>query len=84
LADGVRVSEDVVGGFPVGMLVGGAKARHPKRRRIGECPTGIGLRGSSRAAMVNAFNDRRRIIGEQALGQYHVIRPAVPVAGGGE
>ena len=28
LMDGVRIGEDVVGGLPIGVLVGGAKARY--------------------------------------------------------
>ena len=32
----IRVGEDVVGGFPIRMLVGGAKPRDPERRRISE------------------------------------------------
>ena len=36
LVDGIRVSEDVVRGFPIRMLVGGAKPRDPERRRISE------------------------------------------------
>ena len=46
LMNGIRIGEDVMGGFPVGMLVGGAEARHPERRRIGECSPDIGGRGS--------------------------------------
>ena len=46
LVDGVRIGEDVVGSFPVGMLVGGAEARHPQRRRIGERAAEIGGRGA--------------------------------------
>ena len=36
LVDRIGVGEDVVGGFPIRMLVGGAKPRDPERRRIGE------------------------------------------------
>ena len=46
LVQGVRIGEDVVGGLPVGVLVGGAKARYPERCRISECSTEVGGRGS--------------------------------------
>ena len=36
LVDGVGVGEDVVGGFPVGVLVGVAEPRDTKRGRIGQ------------------------------------------------
>src|ERR1700746_15148 len=45
LLDGIRVGEDVVGGFPVRMLVGGAETRHPERRRISERSPEVGGRG---------------------------------------
>jgi hypothetical protein len=32
----VRVGEDVVGGLPIGVLVGIAKARHSERRAVGK------------------------------------------------
>src|ERR1700730_5420080 len=44
LLDGIRVGEDVVGGFPVRMLVGGAETRHPERRRISERSPEVGRR----------------------------------------
>jgi hypothetical protein len=39
--DGVRVGKNVVGGFPIRLLVGSAKARYPERCRISECSTKI-------------------------------------------
>jgi hypothetical protein len=41
LVDGVRVGKDVVGGFPIRLLVGSAKARYPERCRISECSTKV-------------------------------------------
>jgi hypothetical protein len=84
LVDGVRVGEDVVGGLPIRMLVGGAKARYPERRRISECSTEVGWRGPGPRRSFERIDDRDRIVSEKALGQYHVIRPAARIAGGGE
>ena len=69
LVDGICISEDVVRGFPIGMLVGGAKARDPERCRIGQCSTevcwgaAIPRRGGER------IDDRDRIVAEKTLGQ---------------
>src|SRR5690242_21248431 len=43
--DGVCIGEDVVGSFPIGVLVGGAKARDSECRRISKCSTEVGGRG---------------------------------------
>jgi hypothetical protein len=42
LVDGVRVGEDVMGGFPIRVLTGGAEARNPEGGRISERSTEIG------------------------------------------
>jgi hypothetical protein len=54
LVDGVCVGEDVVSGFPVRMLVGGAETRYSERRRISECSTEVGGEAPSCAAAVSA------------------------------
>jgi hypothetical protein len=66
--DGTCVGEDVVGGFPVRMLVGGAETRHPERRRIRECSTEVSGRGSVPRCSYERIDDRGRIIGEKPLG----------------
>ena len=81
LVDGVCVGEDVVGGFPVRMLVGGAETRHPERRRISECSTEVGGRGPVPRCRCERIDDRGRIVGEKALGQRRVIRPIAAVVG---
>src|SRR5436305_15236688 len=45
LVYGVRIGEHVVGGLPIGVLVGGAKARDSECRRISKCSTEVGGRG---------------------------------------
>jgi hypothetical protein len=52
LVDGVREGENVMGGLPIRVLVGGAKARYPNACRIGERSAEIGGSGPSRAATV--------------------------------
>ena len=82
LVYGVRIGEDVVGGFPIGVLVCGAEARYPKRRRISECSTKIGGSCPIPRCSCERRNDRGRIVTEEALGQCHVIRPALHIAAG--
>src|SRR6266404_628231 len=82
--DGIRVGEDVVSGLPVGMLVGGAKARYPECRRISECLTEVCRRSPGPCRGFKRIDDRNRIVAEKALGQHRVIRPIAGFAGGGE
>ena len=64
LVDRVRIGEDVVGSFPVGMLVGGAKAGDPERCRIGQCPAEIGRRRTGLCRGLERVDDRDRIVSE--------------------
>jgi len=75
LMNGVRVGEDVVGSFPIRMLVGGAEARHSECRRISERSTEVGRRGPVSRRSGERINCRSRIVAEKALGQRHVIQP---------
>ena len=75
--NGVSVGEDVMGGFPVGMFVGGTKTRHPERRRIGERAAEVGGTGTGTSGGFERINDRDRIVSEKPLGEQDVIRPAV-------
>src|SRR3984893_13480916 len=84
LVNGVCVSEDVVGGFPVRMLVGGAETRYPERRRISECSTEIGGSGPIARCHCEGIDDFGRIIAEKALRQRHVIRPIAGFVAGRE
>ena len=62
LVDRVGVSEDVVGRFPIGVLVGSPKARYPKRRCIRKRSTEIGRRGPlacGSGERIDYFGDRR-------------------------
>ena len=62
LVDGVRIGEDVVGGLPIGVLVGGAKARDSECRRISKCSTEVGGRGPVPRRSCERINDRGRIV----------------------
>jgi hypothetical protein len=75
LVDGVRIGEDVVGGLPIGVLVGGAKARYPERCRISECSTNIGGRGPVPCCGDECIYDFDRIVAEKPIGQRDVVRP---------
>ena len=66
------------------MLVGGAEARYPKRRRISECSTEVGGRGSVPSRSCERIDDHDGIVAEKALGQRHVIRPTAGVVTGCE
>ncbi len=64
LVDCVRIGEDVVGSFPVGMLVGSAETGDPERCRIGQCPAEIGGRRAGLRRGLERLDDCDRIVGE--------------------
>jgi len=64
LVDRVRIGEDVVGGFPVGMLVGGAEAGDPQRGCIGQGPAEIGRRRAGLRRGLERVDDCDRIVTE--------------------
>ena len=74
----------MVGRLPVGMLIGGAKARDPERRCIGERSTDISWRGTGARCRGDRIDDRLRIVIEEALGQRRMIRPTAHTAVDGE
>ena len=80
LVDGVGVGEDVMGRFPVGMLVRGAETRHAQRRRIGERAAEIGGRRPRPDRRLERLQDRSCIIAEERGGELRMIRPAVGAA----
>jgi hypothetical protein len=59
----VRVGEDVVGGLPIGVLVGIAKARHSVGKRSSE----VRRSGACEDCRLKSVNDIRRIIAEQLI-----------------
>jgi len=67
LIKGVGVSEDVVRGFPVGVLVGIAKARHSERRAVGKRSSEVRRSGACEDCRLKSVNDIRRIIAEQLI-----------------
>jgi len=66
LVDGVCVGEDVMGGFPIGGLVGDAEARYPESRGISERSTEIGRPCPVPRCNCERGNDRSRIVAETA------------------
>src|SRR5207237_5255340 len=74
LVDGVRIGEDVVGGLPIGVLVGSAKARDSERRRISKRSTEVGGRGPVPRRSCERIDNRGRVVAEEALGKRNVIR----------
>ena len=77
--DGVRIGEDVVGGLPIGVLVGSAKARDSERRRISKRSTEVGGRGPVPRRSCERIDNRGRVVAEEALGKRHVIRPSADI-----
>src|SRR5262249_38350421 len=73
LVNGIGISEDVVGGFPVGMFVGGAETRHPERCCIGKRATDVVGRGPSASRGCERVNDRDWIVSKKPLGQQRVF-----------
>jgi len=63
----VRVGEDVVGGLPIGVLVGIAKARHSERRAVGKRSSEVRRSGACEDCRLKSVNDIRRIIAEQLI-----------------
>jgi hypothetical protein len=84
LVDSVRVGEDVMGGFPIRVLVGSPKTRYPQRRRISERSAEIGGRcpvACCRGERIDYFGG---IVAEKPVGQRDVIRPIASLVAGGE
>jgi hypothetical protein len=63
----VRVGEDVVGGLPIGVLVGIAKARHSERRAVGKRSSEVRRSCACEDCRLKSVNDIRRIIAEQLI-----------------
>ena len=68
LVDGVRVGEDVVRGFPIGVLIGGAEARNPEGGRISKRSTEIGGGCPTPRCSCERRYDSGGIVAEKALG----------------
>jgi hypothetical protein len=66
------------------VLIGGAEARNPEGCRISKRSTEIGGGCPIPCCSRERSNDRGGIVAEKALGQYHVIRPALHVVAGRE
>src|SRR5215471_1377241 len=84
LVDSVRVGEDVMGGFPIRVLVGGPKAGYPQRRRTSKRPTEIGGRGPLACGSGERIDYVSGIVAEKPLGQHDVIRPIAGLVAGCE
>ena len=69
LLKGVGVSEDVVRGLPIGVLVGIAKARHSERRAVSKRSAEVRRSSACEDCRLESLNDIRRIIAEQLSGE---------------
>ena len=76
LVHGVGVGEDVVSRLPVGVLIGVAEARHPKRRRVSKRAPEVGRNRAGADSRLQRVNYRGRIITEQLLGKRRMGGPA--------
>ena len=68
LIDGVRVGEDVVRGFPIRVLIGGAEARNPEGCCISKRSTEIGGGCPTPRCSCERRYDSGGIVAEKALG----------------
>ncbi len=73
----VGVGEDVMGGLPVGVFVGVAKARHSYRRGVSDLLAKVRRSGPLANCRLDRVNDPSRIIAKEVLGESRVVRPAV-------
>ena len=74
LVYGVSVGEGVVSRLPVGVLIGVAEARHPKRGRVSEAPEVGGSRAGADRRL-ERVNNLGRIVTEQLSGERRMIGP---------
>ena len=72
---GVGVGEGVVSSLPVGVLIGIAEARHPKRRRVGEPAPEVGRSRAGADRRLECVNNPGRIVTEQLSGERRVVGP---------
>ncbi len=84
LMDGIGMGEDVVGCFPVRVLVGAAEISDPERRRIGERAAEVGGHSARAHRCLERIHNGERIIAEERAGERRVIRPAGPNSSSGE
>src|SRR6516162_2387406 len=84
LVESVGVGQDVMGGLPVRVLVGGPKARYPERRRISKRSTKIGGRGPLACGSGERIDYFSGIVAEKPVGQSDVIRPIAGLVPGRE
>ena len=61
------LGEDVVGGLPIGVLVGIAKARHSERRAVGKRSSEVRRTAACEDRRLKGVNEIRRIIAEQLI-----------------
>src|SRR5271165_7399940 len=84
LMNGIGIGEDVVSRLPIRMLVGGAEASDPERRRVSKRSPDIGGGGAATCRRRDRFNNCYRIVTEEAVSQRRVIRPKPQMPAGGE
>ena len=77
---GVSVGEGVVSRLPVGVLIGVAEARHPKRGRVSERAPEVGGSRAGADRRLERVNNLGRIVTEQLSGERRMIGPPGCVA----
>jgi len=78
----VGVGEDVVRCLPIGVLVGIAEARHPKRRAVSERSAEVNRNGAGADRCLKCVDHPNRVITEQLSGERRVLRPVMHTAAG--
>jgi hypothetical protein len=78
----VGVGEDVVRRLPIGVLIGIAEARYPKRRRVGERSAKVNRSGAGADRRLKPVDDPDWVITEQLSRERRVLRPAACAAAG--
>ena len=73
LVKGIGVGEDVVRRLPIGVLIGIAEARYPKRRRVGKRLAKVGGSRACADRRLERVDDLDWIVAEQLSGERRVV-----------
>ncbi len=75
----VAVGENVMGGFPISMLIRSAEPCDTQRSRITKRMAEISEIGPTRDRGLEVDDDRARIVAQEKLGQLGVLQPRAPI-----
>ena len=76
----VDVGENVMCCLPIGVLVGIAEARHPKRRPVSQRSAKVSRSGAGADRRLESVNDSDWVVTKQLLGERNVVGPAMRTA----